>query len=331
MATDTINTTNSREAKFLASQQARLSRLHEQGQSDENDILNIQYQRKEFWKIFKQECSSLHLKLSALAGKRDENEGDCADDVDDSKENSDANDTMYITAARRNEALDRLQNINFSIRALHHYALHHSTGHSDSNDNHNKMFLPQQFVDNPMPELPMADLRLLNTEVQLLKNKAYNVQSIIIPKEKFRFKRYHKMMQEKKLLDAGLRPGIPLYDGSDDMIDNLVGKEDDENTASNMDIDASDTKSTAALTSFDGLTLSNQKSRKIEVETNGNFVMLDLGTTGENVTVTQNNDVSREAKAFLIQDIDGCQVEMYVSELEVGCLSASRIIYFRPI
>jgi len=119
----------------------------------------------------------------------------------------------FITAAQRNEAFDALQHILFSIRAIHHYALHHSMDRDKEESEKLELLLPVYFATHPMPELPMADLRLLNTEMQLLKNKAQTIQEFILPKEKFRFKRYHKLMHERKMRGAGLTPGIAIYDG----------------------------------------------------------------------------------------------------------------------
>ena len=56
---------NNREAQFLASQKARLSKIQEAHEVNDSDA-NAQSRRKEFWQTFKLECSSTHQRLSDL-------------------------------------------------------------------------------------------------------------------------------------------------------------------------------------------------------------------------------------------------------------------------
>ena len=240
----------------------------------------------------------------------------------------------FITAAQRNEAFDALQHILFSIRAIHHYALHHSMDRDKDESEKLELLLPVYFATHPMPELPMADLRLLNTEMQLLKNKAHSIQEFILPKEKFRFKRYHKLMHERKMRGAGLTPGIAMYDGENNEVEGedeknpleLEGGENnenggDDNDSNNANANASEgnsqgkeqntknenTPANAALTAFDGLTLSKEEHREILVNANGNFTLRENGVVVKSVN---HDNVSLDAKAFLIRDLNHCQVQV---------------------
>jgi len=80
------------------------------------------------------------------------------------------------------------------------------------------------------------------------------------------------------------------------------------------DNDSSDEQNTnenapanAALTAFDGLTLSNEENREILVNANGNFTLRENGVV---VKSADHDNVSLDAKAFVIRDLNYCQVQV---------------------
>ena len=270
---------NDREAQFLASQQARLSKLHD-GQSNEDDV-NIQLQRKKFWQTFKFECSALHRRLSALIGE-DEEEIETMTETETKTDK-----TLFVTAQQRNEALEKLQQIQMSILAVNHYTLRSTKFSTDE-----QAFLPEHFAHNEMPELPLADLRLLNAEVQSLKSRTQEVQQIIIPKEKFRFKRYHALMQEKKQFHS------PIFEEDDDEVLSELKVDEDESNPVNENTHLA----------FAGLTLSDKKDCVIVVEANGTIIFKNF--QNEIIDTVTPSNVLLEAKAFLIRNLINCRVQV---------------------
>ncbi len=165
-----IDVQNDREAQFLASQQARLEKIRINAEQNsallDND--NAQQKRKDFWIMMKNICSSFDSQLSVLIGENEEEEGEISakrqskSDVENScRKNKDSR-KMYVTAQQRNEALAKLQAIQLTIRCLGHYTLHPSKFTTDE-----EKYLPTELIKFTMPELPTADLRLLNTEIQV--------------------------------------------------------------------------------------------------------------------------------------------------------------------
>jgi hypothetical protein len=268
------STQNDREAQFLASQRARLDRLHEATILQQNDDgTNAQVRRKEFWQIFKQECSSLHDRLSSLIGEEENN--------------ASHGNKRLVTAQQRNDAFEKLQQIKLSLRALHLYTFRSIKLTSDS-----LKFLPQYFEENEMPDLPIADLRLLNDEIKNLKTKSEHVEQVVIPKEKFRFKRYRALMSKKKQLSECL----PLDD-------------DFESDGMMVEDQVNGTEAKSAFESFDGLTLSDRKDSIIHVYNNGDLSIQDMATR-KITKVIPDQVVSLEAKAFLVRAVTNCQVQM---------------------
>jgi len=297
MSSNESNPTKDREAQFLASQKARLSKLHQAQEANPSTDVHAQARRKEFWQQFKLESSSLQQRLSALVGEG--HDITPTDITEQTHTNAAAGGNMkksllFVTAQQRNEALEKLQNLQLSIRAINHYTLR-STKFSQEI----VQFLPQFFAQNEMPELPTADLRLLNDEVQLLKKRTQQVQQIIMPKEKFRFKRYHAFMLEQKQLKG------PIFEEDEDDVtdETAAGRQEEKNekgSANNATFD------------FDGLALTNRSSSTIIVENDGSIEIktnAPQGDTTERVPPRTTCSVL-EAKAFLIRNIDDCKIRV---------------------
>lgn len=288
-----------REAHFLASQQARLDKIRIKAE-EYNALLdndNLQQQRKDFWIRLKSACSSINAKISILMGEQSsENECKCDDGYND-KTMKKGN--LYVTAQQRNEALGNLEEIQITIRCLSHYALHSSKFTLDE-----EKYLPTELVEFKIPELPTADLRLLNVEIQSLKEKAQQAQNIIIPKEKFRFRRYRQAVQKMQAEKLG-----KLQMDNDDIEDEFDRDASLKDDNCNGD-DGADIKSPAHTLSFDGVSLLEKKNCSIIVHPDGHFTISD--DMNKTITETQanNEQQSTGAKAFLIRDLDSCNVKV---------------------
>ena len=274
---------NDREAQFLASQKARLSKLHDI-QSREDDA-NVQSRRKEFWKSFKVECKDLNDRLSTLVHVDQDSVSGGSEAETVESESKSAEKVQFVTSQQRNEALEKLQQIQRSIVAMNHYTLR-----STKFSHEEAKFLSKHFATNEMPELPQADLRLLNIEIQSLKSQTKDIQQIIIPKEKFRFKRYHALLLEKSNL------GVPMFEDDEDLVETTTEEEKDG--------PADDDRQLA----FDGLTLSDRKDCIIVVQRDGIIVLKDLKHQVVDTIVPSN--ILLAAKAFLIRDVVNCQIQM---------------------
>ena len=297
-----VDIPNSREAQFLAAQQARLDKVRtnaEQITSIHNND-NSQQQRKDFWILLKNVCSSLNVRLCALMGEIEEEKGDDERQLEDNNDMSNVKkpnktDPLYVTAQQRNEALDKLQEVQLIVRCLGHYTLHSSKFTPDK-----EQYLPEELVQFTMPELPAADLRLLTIEFQKLKSKAQQAQDIIIPKEKFRFRRYRAALQKKKDEQMG---GVGLGDEEQ-------GKDVDEDLSPSVkDTTEDDSEIKLPAHQFDGVTLFDRKNCSIKVQKDGQFTILN---DAENAPSSNNpedrNQAPAEAKAFLIRNLDSCYV-----------------------
>lgn len=304
--TPTENThINSREAQFLASQQARLEKLRSNNtqKSDGGDLPvegNLQQQRKDFWILLKKVCFDLESQLSQLMGEvRDEStnvvDEDCSDAKQQSIEVKSKNNEkrpMYVTTQQRNEALQKLEHIQITIRCLGHYTMH-----SNKFTQEEARYLPDEIVNFAVPELPTADLRLLNIELQNLKGKSLQAQNVIIPKEKFRFKRYRKALQERK--DVG--KNVILFDDNDD---DLVKKMDDLSSKDTVD----EAKETAPAHHFDGITMSDKENCFLKVHQNGLFTEYNDAKELNATRGCDSESMSSDAKAFLIRDVDASHI-----------------------
>ncbi len=320
IATTNNNHNITREAQFLASQQARLDkiRLNSAQQSDNNDYDgNIQQQRKDFWIILKNICFDLDSQLNLLMGEAGvqvdgggeskvstDGNSNADDDWYDKKHNFDylveksengknGNERwpLYVTTQQRNEALAKLEHIQITIRCLGHYTIH-----SNKFTTKEANFLPAEIVNFSMPELPTADLRLLNIELQKLKGKSLEAQNIIIPKEKFRFKRYRQALQNRK--DQG-KFQILLEDKEDSLVEMV-----DSSTKDTKD----NVHNSAPVHHFDGLTLTDKKNCFLKVHRNGYVTEYKDAEDANAATENENDLTTTDANAFLIQDVDCCHI-----------------------
>jgi len=284
-----IQDRNSREAQFLASQKARLDQIKEFHESDDSEN---QQKRKDFWKAFKIECNLLQRSMSSLISK-------------DSSE--------LITAHQRNQALDELQRIQLVIRAIEHYTLQ-----STKFTKEEEKYLPTYLKENDMPDLPIADTRLINTEISLLKNMASEAQSVILPKEKFSFKRYRRFLQAKNealttLLNDethGPKPQIQC---------------DDTNDRSKS------LKSNKNITSFDGHCISNRTNCHIQLLPDGTLNITHV-KTHQTETISRSNEGTK-VTALLIRDVENCTISIHglYNSIHVMKVKSSHINIQSPV
>ena len=277
------------EAQFLASQKARLSNLTKSNANngdEENE--NLQAQRKSFWSAFKQACSTIRIHLDELDSK------------------------VHVTAQQRNESLAELQQITTMIRAIHHYTNHSkstvlktsmrssktpkSTQKNNDEEDNNDSIIPKHFHESTMPDLPLADQRLVATELQRLKDKANVVQTTIMPKEKFCFRRYRAEMMRRKQQAHN----ILQYD------DDHESKED-KPTGSQDDTTHNDDTAKALHEQFEGRFLTDRNDLSLIVDADGN-VRKNANQEEEFYSEDEIYDMRQEPKSFLLQNLTRCRV-----------------------
>lgn len=274
------------EAQFLASQKARLSNLTKSNANDEGNE-NLQAQRKSFWSAFKQACSTILIHLDGLYSK------------------------VHVTAQQRNESLAELQQITTMIRAIHHYTNHSKSTvlktimnsktpnltqkSDDEKEDNDDSIIPKYFHDFTMPDLPLADQRLVATELQRLKDKANVVQTTIMPKEKFCFRRYRAEMMKRKHQTHN----VLQYDDHESKEDKTTGSQDD--TTHNDD-------TTKALhEQFEGRFLTERNDLSLIVNSDGN-VKINDNQEKEFYPEDEIHDMRREPKSFLLQNLTRCRI-----------------------
>lgn len=259
---------NSREAQFLASQKARLDQIKEFHEKDDSE----NQKRKEFWKAFKIECNTIQKSLSSFGNK---------------------DSPALITAHQRNQALDELQQIQLEIRAIEHYTLH-----STKFTKEEEAYLPTYLKENDMPDLPIADTRLINIEISKLKNMIGEAQNIILPKEKFSFKRYRRLVQTKnEALNA-------ILDEETHNESNSHQIQSDDPGDGSKPLTSNDT-----ITFFDGHSISNWTYCHIQVLPNGT---LNVTHTKTQFTETiPSSTGGTKVTALLIRDVENCTVSIH--------------------
>jgi len=276
-----------REAQFLAAQNARLANLKKSFHNNDSDgnssVDNIQLQRKTFWSIFKQECASLTSRLDSLHS--------------DNEEETVVN---YVTTQQRNAALVKLQDIQVVIRAIHHYTI-------DSTNNSMKEleeYLPINFKNHPMPEIPLADQRLVNIEIQNLKEMAQTVQNVIFPKEKFRFRRYRALRQQQDNETKNKLIEEPYLEKNGIQNDDDTEKEKENENKTTVSKDS--TPSSHLYESFKGMTLTNKTNCNLLVHSDGTIESgpkTDVEQPSRTTPVTSDTSTS-----FLFRALDNCQI-----------------------
>jgi len=263
----------SREAQFLAAQNARLANIRKVCEYDARTTENlgtVQHQRKAFWLTFKDECGSLSSRLDALY---------CSDDESKNAEK------LYVTAQQRNVALSKVQEIQWVIRALQHYTL-------DSNKLTvaEEQYLPTQFKGHSMPELPVADQRLANFEIKTLKEKSKIVQNVVCPKEKFRFHRYRALLDKRGLKEPGLEEEEEEEEGDANIVVNEEEEQNDEIPEGSLHV------------LFNGMTLADKKQCNLIVQSDGAIKCMD-SVASDDVKLKGN-----ASKSFLVRKLDSCQI-----------------------
>jgi hypothetical protein len=257
-----------REAQFLASQKARLDQIKEIHEKDDSEN---QQKRKDFWKAFKIECNTIQQSLSSFVHK---------------------DSSALITAQQRNQALDELQQIQLIIRAIEHYTLHSTKFTKEEEE-----YLPTYLKENGMPDLPVADTRLINIEILTLKNMTNDAQNIILPKEKFSFKRYRRFLQAKEHESLS----AILAEETQDPLSSEKQSDDPNNGTKSL-------ASNGHITSFDGHSISNRTDCHIQVLPNGT---LNVTHTKTQLTETIPPSIGRaKVTALLVRDVENCIISI---------------------
>ena len=300
MPTTGMQKNNDREASFLASQQARLEKIR--SNTEKNALLNTnddnaQQRRKEFWSLMKSICSSLNSRLKVLLGEEVVgNDGD-----HEESPNSNENEHLYVTAQQRNEALAKLQDIQVTLRYLSHYTLRTgkltstattaaTTTTTTATTSQDEKYLPKELIGFTMPDLLVSDLRLLNEEIQNLKNLTEKAQNIIMPKEKFRFRKYREAIQKRK----------EKFDGFDTYLDDAdkVDVDMKENDIDNND--KNENTSYLVAHQSNGVSLVDKKDCSVTISADGLITVSNESST----STIQSSD----AQAFTMQNLQSCNI-----------------------
>ena len=164
-------------------------------------------------------------------------------------------------------------------------------------------------------ELPPADLRLLEQEFKILTVKAQDISELICPKEKFRFKRYHDLLLKKK-------KGFDITAFQRECQNYQGHNKDHDETKTEDNSNTTNTVNHTDQIEFHGLKVVGHKNCSISVKPDGSFTTnYDHNNDdydGIDETLHENEETLSKSTAFLIRDLDGCNVTMYVFILRFG-------------
>ena len=226
-----------REARFLASQSARLaSASSSSGNNASNDGDDGESSRTEFWDAFRSCCTALSKELDAIASgesialgaeDRGSGNGDGGNGSGNGEGASAAgtttllpaadgdDDGRYATASARAVATSRLDAAAASLRLLERRCLSTSSSLAPSptsvvadkssapNEEDAKKRVGLQSMQLQLPntapdDLPPGDVRLLTTELASLRNRLEELRDDICPPELFVFRRYRAAMAARE-------------------------------------------------------------------------------------------------------------------------------------
>ena len=254
-ATAAMTVQDDREARFLASQSARIAAATAASSVNKNEDTDKALIRSEFWSAFREHCSSVRSEIDAMLSppgstsasyptKNDDKSitGDenTAANIENAPQNTDAAaavvERYYATSSARAEASKRLDAILQSIRALERHCLGHapcggagsgfvSSGASPTGEDRDQTFLP------PLPDvLPPGDVRLLSEEISNLKKRVDEARDVICPPELFVFRKYRALMAAREGVDGkttSFDVQAEKTNASADIIDNDEEGDDD--------------------------------------------------------------------------------------------------------
>ena len=212
-----------REARFLASQSARLLQAASSsaGRSaiSGDDEAAAAAVRRQFWDGFRHCCAALSKELEDIeSGAILTDEDDCGGGAD--RSNGDGATCEYATAAARAVASSRLDAALASLRLLERHCL--STSSSSSSASMTPVVSPSpttvagesdaanekgtssvDLLDIQLPatvpdHLTPGDVRLLTTELGSLQNRLEELRDDVCPPELFVFRRYRAAMAAKR-------------------------------------------------------------------------------------------------------------------------------------
>lgn len=283
--------------------------------------------RRQFWSLFKEECghirSALHLFLNPLdqcSNHDDKNSFSfMVENNQDMYKNQSSSDlvweyseahiqtllsTLYVTANQRNQAVSKLRDIKSRIRIIQQCTQDSSSVLVDhkhvANDNPNGMTALDKISPSlysfihkhDMVALVSADVRLMEMELQSLKDLADKIEGLIQPREKFSFRRYRAYCLEKLTLafvDKNMESRGSLLD---------TDKGNKETT-----VIPSSTTITVESTLVDHLELSERKNLRITVDENGD-VKEDIFLHQITSSVSHQDDTL--ASSYIIRRIVNC-------------------------
>lgn len=337
-----------REARFLASQSARLQQAASSsaGRSaiSGDDEAAAAAVRRQFWDGFRHCCAALSKELEDIeSGAILTDEDDCGGGAD--RSNGDGATCEYATAAARAVASSRLDAALTSLRLLERHCLSTSSSSSSSSASmtpvassspttvagesdaaNQKGTSSVDLLDIQLPatvpdHLTPGDVRLLTTELGSLQNRLEELRDDVCPPELFVFRRYRAAMaakRESNMSESEEGDGDEVdEDAASSIATGMDGIAVSTNSPSGSKIDGKG-KEEERLEQHYGSSIRNQNNCIIEII---DSEVLSYTCSSEEDTTTSNTNAKAtptstplgaadSGSSLLIKDVERCQISM---------------------
>ena len=348
--TDNAVAVDDREARFLASQSARLQQAassgtgraarrgddNDDGANDEGEQAAV---RTQFWDGFRSCCAVLTKELEdvesgAILADREDNGGgaDCGNNGDGGGAICEY---MYATASARAVASSRLDAALASLRLLERHCLSTSSpsssapmnpvassssspktvaGESDAaNEKGGSSINLQLNLPATVPDhLPPGDVRLLTTELGSLQNRLEELREDICPPELFVFRRYRAAMAARRESHMNKSEDADC-DAVSSVATGMDGLAVSANGPSGGKIDGNENEE-EHLEQHCGSSIRSQKDCIIEIT---DSEILSYTCSSEEDTMAANSNATSTplgaadaGSSLLIKDVERCQISM---------------------
>ena len=348
--TDNAVAIDDREARFLASQSARLQQAASSGtgrsarRGDKDDGANDEAEhaavRTQFWDGFRSCCAALSKELEdiesgAILADREDNGGgaDCGNNGDGGSAICE-----YATASSRSVASSRLDAALASLRLLERHCLSTSSssssapmtpvassssspttvaGESDAaNEKGSSSINLQLNLPATVPDhLPPGDVRLLTTELGSLQNRLEDLREDICPPELFVFRRYRAAMAARR--ESHMKESEEGDDANNNAVSSVATGMDglavSTNGPSGIKIDWNENEE-EHLEQHYGSSIRSQDNCIIEIT---DSEILSYACSSEKDTMATNSNATSTplgaadaGSSLLIKDVKRCQISM---------------------
>ena len=336
-----------REARFLASQSARLASASLLSGNASND--GDESSRNQFWDAFRRCCAILSKELDAIAsgesialGAEDRGDGNGGNGGNGNNGNGEGasaagttplpadggdDDGRYATASARAVATSRLDAAAASLRLLERRCLSTSSSLSPSptsvvadkssapNEEGAKKRMGLQAMQMQLPntvpdDLPPGDVRLLSAELASLRHRLEELRDDICPPELFVFRRYRAAMADREKNDETSVASVSTNNGMDGPSASTVNASGELNDGK----DAGEQQQ-QDLEQHYGSSIVNETDCAIDI-TDAAAIRRrcaedgDDGSAGTDATTTTSLDAADAGSSLLIKDVERCRIVM---------------------